>query len=200
MLILTDENFEKEIKKADKPVLVDFWSTWCEPCAILSPILEKLAEEYQDKITFAKVDLDMASITAQKFGINRIPTVVLFKDGKPVKGFIGVRPEPVIREWLRKMLGEGERGGGKEEIKEIIKEYEKHARKNKWRLNPNKEVVERLIRGMLEREKRFGKRYCVCRRVIGNPEEDEKIVCPCVYARKEIQEQGRCFCGLFLEK
>ncbi len=199
ILILTDENFEKEIKKADKPVLVDFWSTWCEPCAILSPILERLAEEYKDKITFAKVNLDAASITAQKFGINRIPTVVLFKDGKPVSGFVGVRPEPVIREWLGKMLGELVRGGGKEEIKEIIKEYEEHGRKNKWRLNPNKEVVERLIRGMLEREKRFGKRYCVCRRITGNPEEDEKIVCPCVYAPKEIQEQGRCYCGLFLE-
>ncbi len=200
ILILTDENFEEEIKKADKPILVDFWSTWCGPCATLSPILEKLAEEYQDKITLAKVNLDAAPLTAQKFGISRIPTVVLFKDEKPISGFIGVKPGLVIKEWLGKMLGEEKRGGGKEEIKETIKEYEEQARKNKWRLNPNKEVVERLIRGMLEREKRFGKRYCVCRRITGNKEEDEKIVCPCVYAQKEIQEQGRCFCNLFLKR
>lgn len=200
MLTLTDKNFEEEIKKADKPVLVDFWSAWCGPCATLSPILEKLAEEYEDKITLAKVDLEMAPLTAQKFGISRIPTVVLFKNGKPVKGFIGVKPELVIKEWLEKILGELVKGGGKEEIKETIKEYEEQARKNKWRLNPDKEVVERLVRGMLEREKRFGKRYCVCRRITGNKEEDEKIVCPCIYAPKEIQEQGRCFCNLFLKK
>jgi len=104
MLNLTDQNFEEEIQKADKPVLVDFWAEWCTPCLVLSPILEKLAEEYKDKFVLAKVNLDTAPLTAQKYGIEQIPTVILFKNGKPISGFIGVRPEPVIKNWLEQNL------------------------------------------------------------------------------------------------
>ncbi|TET84601.1 MAG: thioredoxin [Candidatus Nealsonbacteria bacterium] len=104
MLNLTDENFEKEIQAAEKPAVVDFWAEWCGPCSVLGPILEKLAEEYNDKFIFAKVNLGTASITAQKYRIERIPTVVLFNGGKPISGFVGVRPEPIIREWLEENL------------------------------------------------------------------------------------------------
>lgn len=190
---LNDENFVQEIKTAQKLVLVDFWASYCSPCFILVPILEKLAEEYKDKIILAKVNLETAPVIAQKYGIDRIPTVILFKDGKPVSGFVGVRSESIIREWLEENLK-----NDSEKIKEIIKECEDYAKENKFKLNPNKEVIERIIKGLLENEKKYGKRYCVCRRITGNPEADEKIVCPCIYAPKEIEEQGHCFCGLFV--
>ncbi len=106
MIRLTDLNFEKEIQSTNKPVLVDFWATWCYPCSVLSPILEKLAKEYQDELILAKVNIAEAPMISEKLGIDQIPTVILFKNGKPISGFIGVRPEPVIREWLRKMLRE----------------------------------------------------------------------------------------------
>jgi len=104
MITLTDENFEKEITNASKPILVDFWAQWCSPCLILGPILEKLSEEYQDKFILAKVNLDEAPLISQKYGIEQIPIVVLFKEGKPVSGFIGVRPEPIIKNWLKQNL------------------------------------------------------------------------------------------------
>lgn len=198
MLELTDENFEKEIQKADKPVVVDFMASWCSPCFVLGPILEKLAEEYKDKFILAKVSLEAAPLTAQKYGIERIPMTVLFNGGKPISGFIGARPEAVVRELLDKMLKENENKN--EKIEELIKEYEEYAQKNNFKLNPNREVVERLIKGMLENEKKFGQRYCVCRRISGDPEKDKKIICPCVYAPREIEEQGHCFCNLFLKK
>ncbi|MBU2539926.1 thioredoxin [Patescibacteria group bacterium] len=102
--ILTDENFEKEIQDINKPVLVDFFATWCGPCAILGPILEKIANELKDKIVLIKVDLDNVPLIAQKFGIDRIPTVILFKAGKPVDGFMGLRVEGDIKEWLEKII------------------------------------------------------------------------------------------------
>jgi len=104
MLELTDENFEKEITNAPKPILVDFWAQWCMPCFVLGPILEKLAEEYGDKLILAKVNLDTAPLISQKYGIEKIPNVILFKEGKPISGFIGVRPEPIIKNWLEQNL------------------------------------------------------------------------------------------------
>ena len=104
MLALTDQNFEQEIQNAEKPVLVDFYTLWCQPCFILSPILEKLANEFGGKLILAKVNLDTAPLISQKYGIEQIPTVVLFKNGKPISGFIGIRPEPIIKNWLEQNL------------------------------------------------------------------------------------------------
>lgn len=109
MLELTDENFEKEISNAKKPVLVDFFAIWCPPCSILSPILEKIEEEFKEKVIFAKVNVDAAPKTSQKYGINPIPTVILFKGGKPISEFIGARPENEIRKWLEEVLKENEK-------------------------------------------------------------------------------------------
>jgi len=198
MLTLTDQNFEQEIKNAEKPVLVDFYTLWCQPCFVLSPILEKLAEEFKNKFILAKVNLDTIPLTAQKYRIERIPTVILFKEGKPVSGFIGVRPEPEIREWLEKSQEIIDKVMSK--IEEIIKEYEDYAKKNGFKLNPDRKIVERLVIGMLANEKKYGQRYCVCRRITGDPKKDKRIICPCVYTSREIKEQGHCFCGLFLKK
>lgn len=104
MLNLTDENFEKEIQ-GPKPVLIDFWAEWCGPCQMLGPILEKVAEGYQDKIIFAKVNVDAAPLVSQKYQINQIPTVILFKNGQPAANFIGARPEEFIKSWLNEVLG-----------------------------------------------------------------------------------------------
>jgi len=104
MLNLTDENFEKEISNTQKPVLVDFFASWCPPCSILTPILENLEKEYGGEVVFVKVNVDIAPQTSQKFGINPIPTVILLKDGKPIDGFVGLRPEPAIKEWLEKYV------------------------------------------------------------------------------------------------
>lgn len=87
-----------------------------------------------------------------------------------------------------------------EDIEKIIKDCQEYADKNSFSLNPDKEVIERLIKCLLQRERQLGKRYCCCRRITGDPEKDEKIVCPCVYAPMEIKEQGHCFCGLFVKK
>ncbi len=222
-ITLTDSNFDKEIQDAQKPILVDFWATWCGPCIILSPILEKLAREYEDKFILAKVNVDDASQIAQRFGINQIPTVVLFKNGKPVSGFIGARPEPVLREMIDKMLKDSEKESKKEgaknkegyqekkreesksdidkkEIEEIIKRYEDYAKKSGFRLNPDRATVERLIRGLLANEKKYGARYCPCRRVTGNIEEDRLKICPCKWHREEIERDGHCHCWLFFRK
>ena len=104
MLVLTDENFKKEIQAAEKPVLVDFWSASCFPCLILSPVLGKLAEEYKDKVIFTKLNIDQAPLIAAEYEIDRVPIVLLFKKGELASGFIGVQPEEIIREWLDKNL------------------------------------------------------------------------------------------------
>lgn len=100
MIILTDENFEKIIQDSEKPVLVDFWAEWCGPCQMLSPVLEKVAEEYKEKIIFVKVNVDSTPIISQKYQINQIPSVVLFKNEKPASGFIGARDEEFIKKFL----------------------------------------------------------------------------------------------------
>jgi len=199
MLTLTDENFEREISSLRGPVLVDFWAHWCSPCLVLGPILEKLVNEYREKLILAKVSLDTAPLVAQKYGIEQIPTIILFKEGKPISGFVGVRPEPQIREWLEENLRKHEAGESEEE-RLLIKKYEEYVETNGFKLNPNREVVERIIRGLLENEKKYGQKYCPCRRVSGNLEEDKSKICPCSWHREEIEKNGRCLCGLFVKE
>ena len=195
-LTLTDENFEREISSLRGPVLVDFWAHWCSPCLALGPILEKLVNEYREKLILAKVNLDTAPRACQKYGIEQIPTVILFKEGKPISGFVGVRPEFEIRQWLEENLI----NDGQKEIEKIIKEYEERARENGFRLNPDRKVTERIIEGLLENEKKYGQKYCPCRRVSGNSEEDKSKICPCAWHREEIEKNGRCLCGLFVKE
>ncbi len=205
MIELTDENFEQEIQNADKPVVVDFWAEWCAPCSVLTPILEKVVNEFEGKFILAKVNLAEARTIAQKYGIDRIPMVILFNGGKPISGFIGARPEPIVRELLDKMLKDYNPPATQqinkkpEDIEEIIKNYQEYAEKNRFKLNPNREVVERLIKGMLENEKEFGERYCPCRRITGNKEEDKGKICPCYWHQEEIERDGHCVCGLFVK-
>ncbi len=83
-------------------------------------------------------------------------------------------------------------------VRKLIKEYEEYAKKNGFRLNPNKKIVESVIKGLFRNERKFGKKYCPCRRVTGDKEEDKKIICPCIYHKDEIKNQGHCHCMLFV--
>lgn len=100
----TDANFEEEVLKSDKPVLIDFWAEWCMPCRMLSPVIEKLAEKYGDQVKVGKVDTDANRDTAVKYGIQSIPTVILIKDGEAAKTLIGMQPESAYADELEKLM------------------------------------------------------------------------------------------------
>jgi putative thioredoxin len=102
-----DADFKEKIIEASKgvPIVVDFWAEWCMPCMMISPVLEKLAEEYAGKFILAKVDVDEAHQAAQTYRIMSIPCVKMFKNGELADEFIGALPEAQVREWLGKNLG-----------------------------------------------------------------------------------------------
>lgn len=88
----------------NRPVVVDFWADWCEPCKVLMPLLEKIATEYNGAFLLAKVNADEQQMIAQQFGVRSLPTVMVIQNGQPVDGFAGAQPEPQIREMLEKYL------------------------------------------------------------------------------------------------
>ena len=101
---LTDSTFDTEVLKSDTPVLVDFWAPWCPPCRILGPVIEELANEFKDKVKVGKLDVDQNQQTASKYGIMSLPTVLLFKDGKPIKSLVGVQSKENYNSELNKLL------------------------------------------------------------------------------------------------
>ena len=103
---ITDSNFEAEVLEKSKatPVLVDFWASWCGPCMMLGPTLDKISEEYGDKFVLAKAETDDNRDAATKYGVMSIPSVKLFKDGKVVDEFVGAQPEATIKQWLDRKL------------------------------------------------------------------------------------------------
>jgi thioredoxin len=207
---LTDENFEKEINATDKFVLVDFFAVWCGPCSVLGPILEKIAEQFKDKVVLMKANTDDVPVNAQKFGIDKIPAVYLFKNGKQINNFVGLIPEPAIKEWLENIINSMEKDNSptttvktQETPEELIKRCNDYAEKNGLHLNPDKKTVERIVKGLLGNETKYGEQYCPCRRVSGRPdngypEEDAKKICPCFWHKEEIEKDGHCFCNLFV--
>ena len=103
---LKDTNFDEELNSTDKFVLVDFFATWCEPCSVLGPVIEKVAEHFKEKVVLAKANVDNFPIISQRFNIDRIPTVILFKGGEKINGFTGLMPEEKIKEWLGNIIKE----------------------------------------------------------------------------------------------
>lgn len=102
---LTDDNFESEVVKSDKPVLVDFWAEWCTPCQMVTPIVEEIAKDYSDKLKVGKVNVDQNSKTASQYGIMSIPSLLFFKAGKVVDQVIGAVPKDHLTEKVDKILG-----------------------------------------------------------------------------------------------
>lgn len=92
-IILNNSNFDSEVINSDIPVLVDFWATWCGPCRMVAPIIKEIAEEYNGKIKVGKIDVDENPELANRFGIQSIPTVMIFKNGKIAETIIGYRPK-----------------------------------------------------------------------------------------------------------
>ncbi len=102
VMTLTTGNFQAEVLNSDVPVLVDFWATWCGPCRAVAPIVESLAGEYAGKVKVGKVDVDAEQALARQFSISSIPTIIVFKGGKPVDSVLGARPKPQIAALLDK--------------------------------------------------------------------------------------------------
>ncbi|MFX4303433.1 thioredoxin [Alicyclobacillus tolerans] len=100
---VTDSTF-LEVISSDKPVLVDFWATWCGPCRMMAPVLEEVAKEHADKLVVAKLDVDENPQTASQFGIMSIPTLVLFQNGKATKQIVGFRPKADLVHQLSDVL------------------------------------------------------------------------------------------------
>ncbi|MFQ3661624.1 MAG: thioredoxin [Chloroflexaceae bacterium] len=104
-IVVTDADFEEKVLQADKPVVVDFWAPWCAPCRAIAPILDKLATEYEGRLTIAKVNTDEEIQHASRLGIQGIPTLIIFKNGQEVGRLVGSRSEAQYREVFNKVLG-----------------------------------------------------------------------------------------------
>jgi thioredoxin 1 len=102
---IDDGNFEQMVLKNKQPVLVDFWATWCKPCQMVAPIVDELANEYSGKISFVKMDVDQNPKTPTKYSVMSIPTILIFKNGKPVSHTIGFRPKEELKRNLEAALG-----------------------------------------------------------------------------------------------
>lgn len=103
-VVVDDKTFDQTVLKAETPVLVDFWAPWCAPCRAVAPILDELAEEYDGKLGIARLNVDEAPANASKYGISAIPTMLLFKDGKPAGQIVGFRPKAELKKALDEIL------------------------------------------------------------------------------------------------
>lgn len=102
---VTDATFADEVLKSEKPVLVDFWATWCGPCKMVAPVLEEIAGDHADKLTVAKLDVDQSPTTARDFQIMSIPTLILFEGGKPTKTIVGAKGKAALLRELEGVVG-----------------------------------------------------------------------------------------------
>ncbi len=103
-IALDDANFELSVLKSTKPVLVDFWAPWCGPCRMVAPIIDELANEYEGKVVFGKVDVDQNQKMASKYGIMSIPALIIFKGGQPVSTMVGSRSKTELKRNLDSVL------------------------------------------------------------------------------------------------
>ena len=103
-LEVTDNTFEQEVLQSTQPVLVDFWAVWCGPCRAVAPIVEELAGEYEGRLKVMKLDVDDNPRTATAYGVQSIPTLLVFKDGKPAERIVGAVPKKVIADKLQSVM------------------------------------------------------------------------------------------------
>ncbi|QIQ86263.1 thioredoxin [Erythrobacter sp.] len=97
---VTDESWKSDVLESDKPVLVDFWADWCGPCKMIAPALEEISDELGEKVTIAKMDIMENTGVPTEMGVQGIPLLVLFKDGKPAAHLQGARPKSQLKQWL----------------------------------------------------------------------------------------------------
>lgn len=101
---VTDQSFENDVLKSDKPVLVDYWAEWCGPCRQIAPALEELAQEFDEQITIAKIDIDENRQTPTKYGVRGIPTLMIFKNGQIAATRVGAMSKSKLVEWVQSVL------------------------------------------------------------------------------------------------
>jgi thioredoxin len=104
---VTEQSFEDEVLQSDKPVIVDFWAEWCGPCHAVAPVLDRIVEESNGDLKLVKVNIDEQPALSQRYGVQSIPTMILFKNGEPAAAAIGAQPKPA----LEKALGLVDAGG-----------------------------------------------------------------------------------------
>ncbi len=102
---LTDSNFDTEVTQSDLPVLVDFWATWCGPCRMIAPVIDELANEYEGRMRFGKVDTDKHQQQASKLGVSSIPALFIFKHGEVVERIVGALPKSKLKSRIDPHLG-----------------------------------------------------------------------------------------------
>lgn len=100
IITITEENFDQEVLQSEKPVLVDFWASWCGPCRMLSPVVDRVADN-QSEVKVGKINVDEQPDLAQQFRVMTIPTLILFKNGQPVKQSVGVQTEAAIMNMIK---------------------------------------------------------------------------------------------------
>ena len=103
-IAVTDDQFEQEVLQADRTVLVDFWADWCGPCHVIAPALDELADEYDGKVKFVKIDTEENFDTMSEYGIRGLPTLLIFKDGERVDQVVGTVAKAQVRRTLEKVL------------------------------------------------------------------------------------------------
>ena len=99
-----DSNFDQVVLQSKTPVLVDFWAAWCGPCLMVAPVVEELAEEYDGRVNFVKLDVDQNPKTASQYGIMSIPFLLIFKNGAPMSNIVGFRPKADLKQSLEAVL------------------------------------------------------------------------------------------------
>ncbi len=103
-IAVDDSNFDQIVLQAETPVLVDFWAEWCGPCRMVAPLVDELAEEYEGRVVFTKVDVDQNSRAASKYGIMSIPALLIFNNGSPITNIVGFRPKAELKKSLDAVL------------------------------------------------------------------------------------------------
>ena len=103
-VVITDDNFQQEVLDSDIPVMVDFWADWCQPCKMIAPVVQQIADEYEGRIKIGKLDVDENSETSIKLGIQGIPALLIFNEVKPVDQIIGAVPKSIIQKKLDETL------------------------------------------------------------------------------------------------